>query len=384
LKKPSSISKSAKPTRIEKAQSQSSSMPEPELAKVLSEQLIAWFEKNKRQLPWRGEKRDPYAVWVSEVMLQQTRVSTVIPYFQRFIDRFPSVQSLGTSSLDEVLSLWSGLGYYRRARALHQGALFVAESLRGQMPPTHALLKQLPGVGDYTAAAIASLAYGEAVAVVDGNVRRVLARVFAMTEPSDSPAMKRSYDAIANSIIPPSDPARFNEAMMELGALVCTPKSPNCAQCPLKNLCEATKQGIAEQLPVLAKKGPIPTVHLTMVRIEFEGKILLGRRRAKGLFGGLWEPICIESESASAVEADTRLRKMTGAQAKQVGSFRHVLTHRILEVNVAEIRLNDEEKAKFDAARIGSQTYDQVSYFDRNEIEKLGISTLARKALRLG
>src|SRR3954464_9149494 len=196
--------------------------------RMISTKLLAWFAKERRDLPWREEPRDPYRVWISEVMLQQTRVDVVVPYYLRFVARFPTLQTLAASPLDDVLALWSGLGYYARARNLHRAA----QACGGELPRTAAELRALPGLGPYTAAAVASLAFGEDAPLVDGNVARVLARVFALSGDARSKAWK-----LAPTLLPPGRSGPFNEALMELGATICTPRSPDCPRCPLSGDC---------------------------------------------------------------------------------------------------------------------------------------------------
>jgi A/G-specific adenine glycosylase len=235
-------------------------------------------------MPWR-ETSDPYAIWVSEVMLQQTRVDTVIPYWERWIQRFPTVDDLARADLDDVLKHWEGLGYYSRARNLHSAALMVRERFDGRVPGDPAKLRELPGVGEYTAGAVASIAYGVPTPAVDGNVRRVLARVHDLERPTAAELRDQ-----AASLVPGDRPGDFNQALMELGATICTPRSPDCDACPLSDHCQARHLGVQEARPLPRRRKPIPEEDLrTAVLVRDDGAVLLARRPADGLLGGLWE-----------------------------------------------------------------------------------------------
>jgi A/G-specific adenine glycosylase len=250
--------------------------------------LLNWYRQNGRTLPWRGH-RDPYAVWVSEIMLQQTRVETVIPYFEKWMKRFPTVKALAQSSEQDVLNLWEGLGYYSRARNLHKAAKIVIERYNGQLPQDLDALRKLPGIGRYTVGAIASMAFGMDVPALDGNIRRVLARIFDVNEPADSPAGERILWGLAAKYLPTGEAGNYNQALMDLGAAVCLPKNPRCLICPVMKLCKAHELGIQESRPVMKPKKKTPHyVHAAAV-IEKNGRVLLARRPPKGLLGGMWE-----------------------------------------------------------------------------------------------
>ncbi|HEY3592285.1 MAG TPA: A/G-specific adenine glycosylase, partial [Polyangiaceae bacterium] len=228
-------------------------MPARERLAATSSRLLAWFEQNRRDLSWR-RTRDPYAIWLSEVMLQQTRVKTVEEYFPRFLQMYPTVESLADADLAAVLGSWSGLGYYRRARALHAGAREVVERYGGRLPSDAAALRQISGIGAYTAGAIASIAFGEREALVDGNVARVLSRLFALRCDVRSPAGSREIWKVATELLPDKETGRHNEALMELGATVCLPRAPRCNACPLSDLCVARALGVEKDLPIARKK----------------------------------------------------------------------------------------------------------------------------------
>ena len=250
--------------------------------------LLAWYESVKRDMPWR-ETDDPYRIWVSEVMLQQTRVDQARPYYERFVEAFPTVEALAAADRDEVLQLWEGLGYYSRARYLHEAAQQVVDDHDGRVPDTKDAILDLPGIGPYTAAAVLSIAYGKPHAVLDGNVTRVLTRVFAVEADATSSRTKRQLRALANDLIAPERPAAFNQAVMELGALVCTPRSPRCGDCPLEPVCEAAGNA-PEQYPVTPDSRPIPH-HDIAVGLLFnnDGQLLIQRRPDDAMLGGLWE-----------------------------------------------------------------------------------------------
>ena len=249
--------------------------------------LLLWYQGNARRLPWRGH-HDPYAVWVSEIMLQQTRVETVIPYFERWMGRFPTLQSLAEAPLQEVLAVWEGLGYYSRARNLHSAARQVLAQ-GGEIPSTACELRKLPGIGRYTAGAIASLAFGENAAALDGNIRRVLARLYNVDEPARSPQGEARLWELAEMHLPDGQAGDYNQALMDLGSTVCTPRAPKCIDCPLTELCQAYQLGIQEQLPVSLPKQSIPHYQVAAAVLEREGRYLITQRLLGGLLGGLWE-----------------------------------------------------------------------------------------------
>jgi A/G-specific adenine glycosylase len=256
--------------------------------------LITWFEERRRALPWREEdadgRRDPYRVWLAEVMLQQTRVDQALPYFERFLAAFPTIEALAAADLDAVLKRWEGLGYYSRARNLHRAAQAVVEQHGGRIPDDEATLRALPGVGAYTAAAVLSLAFDRPFAVLDGNVVRVLARVFAVEADARSAATRAALQALAGRLLDPRRPGRFNEAMMELGATVCTPRSPACARCPLRPVCAAAASGSPERYPVVSKRRPVPHYDVVVGVVTDEaGRVLIQRRPEEAMLGGLWE-----------------------------------------------------------------------------------------------
>ena len=256
---------------------------------VFSKTLINWYLQNKRDLPWR-HTTNPYAIWLSEIMLQQTRVAQGLPYFLSFTTAFPTVFDLAKANEEQVLKLWQGLGYYSRARNLHQTAQYIAQELSGVFPATYKELLQLKGVGEYTAAAIASFAYNEAVPVVDGNVFRVLSRYFDVETDIAQAAAKKEFAALASELMPKDDPAIFNQAIMEFGALQCVPKNPDCANCVFNDSCDALQKKKVDQLPVKSKKIKVRNRYFNYLVFEdLKGNTLVQKRTDKGIWHNLYE-----------------------------------------------------------------------------------------------
>lgn len=249
--------------------------------------LLAWYRAGHRPLPWRST-RDPYRIWVSEIMLQQTQVETVIPYYRRWLRRFPTVRALASAPERQVLALWEGLGYYSRARNLHKAAQVVVDQYEGRLPRTVEGLLALPGIGPYTAAAIASLAFGVDAAVVDGNVKRVFARLFNFQEDVKSPRGEKQLWEWAQSLLPPGQASDYNQAIMELGATVCSPRAPQCARCPLRKHCVARKLGVQLERPVPRVKALLPRRTLAVGVIRKQGRVLIYQRPSAELLGRLW------------------------------------------------------------------------------------------------
>lgn len=284
--------------------------------------ILKWFEAHGRVLPWR-ETRDPYAIWLSEIILQQTRVSQGMDYWWRFMKRFPRVEELASASEDEVLRLWQGLGYYSRARNLLAAAKQIVSM--GHFPNTPEELKTLKGVGDYTAAAIASFAFQVPVAAVDGNVFRVLARYHGIDTPINSTEGKKLFTALANDSLPKDRAADFNQAIMDFGATQCTPSSPQCSSCPLACQCVAYREGHTETLPVKLKKVKTRSRHLIYIYIRCKGKVAFHRRGEGDIWQGLWEPLLVEGEQPPTLELPLLLMKK---------GMKHVLTHQVLTADI--------------------------------------------------
>jgi A/G-specific adenine glycosylase len=254
----------------------------------LRQRLIGWYRLNRRPLPWR-RTRDPYRIWVSEVMLQQTQVKTARPYYHRFLRFFPRVQDLARADLQPVLKAWEGLGYYARARNLHRAAARVVREHAGRIPDRWEPFRDLPGVGDYTAAAVLSIAFGRPHAAVDGNVRRVLARLLALEAPVNAAGARPLFQAHADRLLDRRRPGDFNQALMELGALICTPRAPDCGRCPLRRGCAASRRGRQADYPRRSAARTVPETALAVGVVLKNGRLLITQRQAEGLLGGLWE-----------------------------------------------------------------------------------------------
>ena len=280
--------------------------------------VLRWFALNGRELPWRGIG-DPYGIWVSEVILQQTRIDQGTDYWYRFMDRFPTVEALAAASEDEVLRQWQGLGYYSRARNMHAAARQIVE--QGGFPRSIEGLRSLKGVGDYIAAAVGSIAFGLPAAAVDGNVYRVLARYFGIDVPINTTRGKHTFETLANEVLPANQASAFNQAMMDFGATWCTPRTPRCIDCPVAETCDALRTGRVNQLPVKEKKLKVQERRLTYIYIRHKGQTALRRRPAGDIWQGLWEPLLIENESLPDLGCPLMLL---------ASGVKHVLTHRII------------------------------------------------------
>ncbi len=355
--------------------------------------LLSWYDRQRRDLPWR-QNSDPYRVWLSEIMLQQTRVEVVRPYYERFLARFPTVADLAAASIDEVLGLWSGLGYYRRARQLHAAAGIVAAE---GFPETAAGWRELPGVGAYTAAAVASIAFGEAVAVLDGNVERVVARLGAVEGDPKRAATRRLLLAGATELVDPARPGDSNQALMELGATLCTPTGPRCLLCPLADGCAARRGGDPERFPEARKKKPPVRVRWLVVAVEDDGRRLLFRRPDdEELLAGTWELPWVPAEEPAqeAAEspagaaaggdgedggAESRLAARYGGRwqlGETVATVRHSITHRAIEVEVRRAR----RLPAGDGGEVAEGP--EAGWFEPEEVEELATSSLVEKVER--
>lgn len=321
-------------------------MPEPNVT-----DLLAWYDRHARRLPWRlapaqtrrGRRPDPYRVWLSEIMLQQTTVATVGPYFRAFLERWPTVADLAAADLDAVLHAWAGLGYYARARNLYKCARVVTEDYGGVFPDTQEGLRALPGIGPYTAAAIAAIAFDRPAAVVDGNVERVLARVFAVADPL--PAAKARLRALAADLTPQTRPGDYAQAVMDLGATVCTPRAPKCLMCPWQQACQARALGIAEDLPRRAPKAKRPLRRgLAFWTVRSDGAVLLRRRPERGLLGGMME--VPSTDWGARQPADPAAAPVAAEWRELPGQVRHGFTHFRLELKVLVARVRKNAHAE--------------------------------------
>ncbi|MGB3775779.1 MAG: A/G-specific adenine glycosylase [Leeuwenhoekiella sp.] len=288
----------------------------------LTNSLISWYLINKRDLPWRSTN-DPYKIWLSEIILQQTRVEQGKPYYYNFIENYPDVESLATASEDDILKLWQGLGYYSRARNLHATAKKVHFELNGKFPDSYKELKALKGVGDYTASAIASFCYGEKAAVVDGNVYRVLSRIFGIATPIDTGAGQREFKALAQELIDEKDPALFNQAIMEFGAIQCKPKNPYCLHCPVNESCVAFRESKIEELPVKKGKTKVRDRYFNYLVYNINGEsTFLQQRKDKGIWRGLFEFPLLESEKE--IDKADLLKEIENSSSKSGMIYQHL------------------------------------------------------------
>ena len=304
-----------------------SKKPSKSVVATFTSILLRWYGENGRSLPWR-DVTDPYPIWLSEVILQQTRIQQGWSYWERFMQRWPTVKQLADATEDEVLRLWQGLGYYSRARHLHAAAKQIVSL--GGFPTDYASIRKLQGVGEYTAAAISSFAFGEPVAVVDGNVYRVLSRVFGIDTPINTSEGKKTFAALANQLLPKDKPAAYNQAMMDFGAMQCTPKSPDCETCPILEMCDAYHSHRIDTLPVKLRKMNIKTRYFNYVLLRCEGKIAIRRRPAGDIWQGLWEPFLLETQVKAGVEIVLEHCAGWGTLTLLKEGVKHVLTHRVI------------------------------------------------------
>ncbi len=344
------------------------------MSETIAQLLLSWYRQNARQLPWRGSP-DPYAVWVSEIMLQQTRVDTVIPYFQRWMARFPSVAALAEAPLDEVLRLWEGLGYYSRARNLHRAAQVVTAQYGGQLPAERAALEKLPGIGRYTAGAIASMAFGQDEAALDGNIRRVLARLFDVALPARSPAGEARLWELARQVLPPGEAGDFNQALMDLGSSICTPRSPACLVCPLISVCRARQLGVQEQRPVLSARGAVPHLTVTAAVLRRDSQVLIAQRPPQGLLGGMWEFPGGKLEPGESLPEGLRreIREELAAEIEvgdELGVFEHAYTHFRVTLHAFFCRLSAGEPTALEASQIRWVTVPELAAFPMGKIDR--------------
>lgn len=314
--------------------------------------LLKWnSEQNVRQMPWKGEN-DPYLVWLSEIILQQTRVEQGLPYFLRFKMAYPTVNQLAQAPEDEVMKMWQGLGYYSRARNLHGTAKHIAGELKGKFPSTFGEIKKLKGVGDYTAAAISSFVFAERQAVVDGNVIRVLARVFGIDTPYDTTAGKKQITTLAQELIDENQPGAYNQAIMDFGATMCTPQAPKCPSCPLQKICVAYKDGRVAELPVKSKKLTIKDRHFNYLLIKTEKEILISKRTSKDIWKDLYELPLIETAAPLKRNISATVADYLGTGEFTINSYSkpisQMLTHRKIHFRFIEVELADFKSFKME------------------------------------
>lgn len=333
--------------------------------RYFSEKVVEWYTANSRKLPWRDSK-DPYKIWLSEIILQQTRVSQGLPYYLRFVEKFPTAKALAAASEQEILRLWQGLGYYTRARNLHKCAKTVVADFKGKFPDNFQDLKKLPGIGDYTAAAIASIAFLEPVAVVDGNVFRVLARIFGIDKEINSPEGKKYFTSLANELVGKKNPDLHNQAVMEFGALFCTPQTPQCPACTFKDTCFAARNNLQPVLPVKIKAKPARKRYFYYVVIKKGNSLLMKKREQKDIWHGLYDFHLIEKnkpvKATSLLLDDPWLKNQNVANPEIIEisePYKHVLTHQIIMARFIIIpyekgtAAHDKDLKFFTAQKIG-------------------------------
>lgn len=326
--------------------------------------LLAWFDRNQRDLPWR-RTRNPYRIWLAEIMLQQTRVPVAVPYYERFLRAFPTVEKLARARLDRVLRLWAGLGYYQRARHLHQAAKKVVREHDGQFPRTLEAALALPGVGAYTARAVLSIAYRKPVAVVDGNVARVLVRLYRLTGADGN--NRAALQPLADRLLARARPGDFNQALMELGSTICLPRRPRCPECPLEKICAARQAGAERRLPARKPERPRPRLTLSVLVARSNGRVLL-TREARGYFSGLWHfPYAIG-------RAPNKLKRLVGARAaRHVSTFTHQTSMRELILRVYEALAQNGR----------AQIHNDARWIRPADLPRLGVGAATRKMAAL-
>jgi A/G-specific adenine glycosylase len=342
---------------------------------AFSQLLLAWYETSHRQMPWRGHP-DAYAVWISEAMLQQTRVETVIPYFHRWMQRFPDIHSLAQASEQEVLAVWEGLGYYTRARNLRKAAQIVWGKFNGVIPQTTDELTSLPGIGAYTAAAISSIAFRKDEAVLDGNVKRVLARVFNLDDPINTPSGEKAFWQLARELLPTGKAGEYNQAVMDLGATVCTPRSPACAPCPLAGICESKRLGLQQSRPVKLAKPPIPHYFVSAAVIQRGDTVLIARRPSSGLLAGMWEfpGGKIEENETPQLALIREIREELGCEIQvgtELGFYRHAYTHFRVTLRAFMCTLSSGEPAALDASEINWVKVENLPEYPMGKIDRM-------------
>jgi A/G-specific adenine glycosylase len=348
-------------------------------SKVFANQLINWYEHNKRDLPWRNTT-DPYKIWLSEIILQQTRVAQGLPYYEAFVNQYPTVFDLANASETEVLRLWQGLGYYSRARNLHQCAKMVVNDYHGEFPDNFEELLKLKGIGRYTAAAIASFAFGQPNAVVDGNVYRVLSRVFGMENDISTSSGPKVFESKANELLDKAQPASFNQAIMEFGAIQCSPKSPACGLCPFSSTCFAFNNNCIDLLPVKTKKVKVTKRYFTYVVFSFEDQFYLKERGEKDVWQGLFDFHLLETDEVQSFDNVLALLSELDLEASEIGEsskiYEHVLTHQRIFANFVEVKLQKDEIEKL------SKLSKQLNLYSIEQISELPKPVLISKYLQ--
>lgn len=348
----------------------------------IPEKLTSWFTAHQRILPFR-ENKDPYRIWISEIMLQQTQVDTVLPYYNRFMETFPTVFHLAEASEDQVFKLWEGLGYYSRAKNLMKCAQELVNHHQGIFPTDHAAVLQLPGIGPYTAGAVLSIAYDQKIPAVDGNVMRVISRLYALNDDISAPKTRKLIECMVLDLIP-ENAGDFNQGLMELGALICTPQNPKCGRCPLQDECTAKSLNLETKLPVKKKKTTSKSLDVAAGILNCGGHYLLIRNR-EGLLSGLWGfPLAEGPTKAAAydslVQTVTTDFGHTIEDMHTVGTAKHVFSHKTWNIMVYEIKINTMVK---DTGSESNKMKTEIKWLNKEEIAELAISTAFKKVLKL-
>lgn len=342
---------------------------------LIRRKLLGWYKRNARKLPWRGEK-DPYRIWISEVMLQQTRVETVIPYYTRWFEKFPSLVTLAFASEQDVLRVWEGLGYYGRARNLLKAARICMADYYGKLPKIVSELKKLPGVGEYVAGAIASIAYNQRLPALDGNGKRVLARLSAYREAVNLQKNKKHLKQLLLELLPERRPGDFNQAVMDLGSQICLPRNPLCRACPLNDLCESYLNGLQLEIPVMIRKRPIPHYQVVAAVIRKNDRVLIDRRKSNDLLGGMWEfPGGKVEEGEKLEEALTReiweelaLKIKPG---KLINKYEHAYTHFSVSVFAFECEIKAGKPKALESDEIAWVEISRLEEFPMGKVDRL-------------
>ena len=350
--------------------------------KKVSRKLLNWYNQNARDLPWRRTS-DPYAIWISEVMLQQTRVDTVIPYYQRWLAAFPDLLSLNATGEEEVMRLWEGLGYYRRVKNILKTARILVEEHNAVFPDSISELKKLPGIGDYIAGALGSIALGLDEVALDGNGLRVLARLSEYRNTVNEANGKKELRSLMQALLPAGHAGAFNQAIMDLGSLICTPTNPLCAQCPLQTECLSFKHGTQEIYPLRKKKAPVPHYDVVAAVIRKGDKVLIDKRRADGLLGGLWEFPGGKVEAGEALPAALvrEIKEELGVGfevGEQVGKYKHAYTHFKVTVYVFEGRINGGKPSALAADEISWTAIDELDDYPMGKVDRLISNSLQK------
>jgi A/G-specific adenine glycosylase len=347
----------------------------------LTRQLLQWYQDNARDLPWRRSD-DPYRIWISEVMLQQTRVETVIPYYENWMASFPDLDSLANSSEEDILRIWEGLGYYRRVENIIKASRILVADFKGKFPRSVEQLKKLPGIGDYIAGALASIALGMDEIALDGNGMRVLSRLYEYDQPVNDPKSKKELGRYMRDLLPSGSAGYFNQAVMDLGSQICTPRNPKCEQCPIHSECRAFKNDSQASYPLKKKRAPLPHYEVVAAVIQKNGKVLIDKRRAGGLLGGLWEfPGGKVEKGESHHEALVReIKEELGVDFQIIadfGQYKHAYTHFKVTVFVFRGKIIAGKPAALESDEIRWTAVDDLGNYPMGKVDRLISLSLA-------